>query len=676
MLQAKYLLVTAALLCGVCALLMSAVIQQTESALSDSERYDIAWSSATARQELSSLGRYLASYAAFEDPDDLQKVALFYEIVEGRIRHFQSGSIGAFMSASAERQARIAQLEDMITTIGSDLESLDDEASFRRAVERVEDALLVLDRIKNEAQVAIAEDAAALSAEIARKQSTLNILLGGLLASCLLLMIMLAKQNRLLKRASDAFERSGERFAHLARHDQLTGLPNRSAMKEALGQLATEPVRGERIGMLVIDLDGFKPINDTLGHLIGDELLVEAASRIREATADSKGSLVSRFGGDEFVVLLRRLVTQEQALECARDILAALRKPHEVRSHSLMVDACIGLAIGSLEGTEPVELLRHADIALNEAKRVGRGSITVFDNAMLEKQAERARVEQELTLALADHQIVPYYQPQVDLATGGIIGFEALARWHHPTRGVIAPASFIEVAEMSGQIVDLGRSMLEQACRDLSQLPVHIDLSVNVSAAQLFQDNFPDFVHDVLRRTGIVPGRLRLEITETALLSDATKAREAIGELRVLGVLISLDDFGTGYASLSYLREFGFDELKIDRSFLRAMQSDLKSLSLIQTILDLGRRLDVSVVPEGIETEEQAALLRSMGCRRGQGYLFGKPAPFDVTLGKFSSIEPGGRYLSDYAVKGAGGDICAGFPQGLAVGELAAGSLS
>ncbi len=233
---------------------------------------------------------------------------------------------------------------------------------------------------------------------------------------------------------------------------------------------------------------------------------------------------------------------------------------------------------------------------------------------------------------MAEQQIVPYFQPQLDLLTGDIVGVEALARWHHPTRGIVSPANFIPVAEMSGQILELGRSILHQACSALTCLPAAIDLSVNVSAAQLFQDDFPEYVSAVLLETELPPQRLRLEITETALLSDAGKARWAIEQLQSLGVSISLDDFGTGYASLSYLREFGFNELKIDRSFVANMQDDQRSRALVQTMIDLGARLNLMVVPEGIETKEQAALLREMGCERGQGYFLGRPVPLNTLL--------------------------------------------
>jgi diguanylate cyclase (GGDEF)-like protein len=445
-------------------------------------------------------------------------------------------------------------------------------------------------------------------------------------------MSILARQNQLIKRTSEAFERSSEQFAYLATHDPLTGLPNRAAMKETLNSKTSDLEMQAPIAMLVIDLDGFKPINDTLGHLVGDELLISTARRIEAATAHWEGSMVSRFGGDEFVVLLRNVPSEDQVRSCAEMTLNALRQPYEVMGHSMLVDASIGWAISKEGESTGTEVLRYADIALNEAKHLGRGSITEFNVQMLDGVAERAVIEQELTIALAEGQIVPHYQPQVDLITGEIIGVEALARWQHPVRGIVSPASFIPVAEMSGQIVDLGRSILQQACFDLSRLPTKIDLSVNVSAAQIFQDDFAEYVSKTLREANLSPSRLRLEITETALLSDANKARWAIEQLQSLGVSISLDDFGTGYASLSYLREFGFDELKIDRSFVADMQDDPKNLALVQTMIDLGARLNLVVVPEGIETKEQADLLRQMGCKRGQGYLFGRPVPLQILL--------------------------------------------
>jgi diguanylate cyclase (GGDEF)-like protein len=630
LLTAKYLLVAAAVLCAFSALLMWGIIKQTEAALSGSNRYDIAWSGANARQELSSLGRYLALYAAFKNSEDLEKVKLFQEIVEGRVQYLESGKIGTFMAASPERAARVKQFAGLVQLIGQHLVAVDQDDGITKALKAIDDALRVLDRIKNEAQVAIADGAANLSGEIARKQLLLNLLLGGLLASSLLLMSILARQNQLIKRTSEAFEQSSKQFAYLAKHDPLTGLPNRAAMKETLNSKTSDLEMSARIAMLVIDLDGFKPINDTLGHLVGDELLISTARRIEAIAASWEGSMVSRFGGDEFVVLLRKVRSENQVRSCAETILNALRQPYEVMGHSMLVDASIGWAMSGVGESTGTEVLRYADIALNEAKQLGRGSITEFNVQMLDGVAERAVIEQELTIALAQGQIVPHYQPQVDLITGEIIGVEALARWQHPLRGIVSPANFIPVAEMSGQIVDLGRSILQQACIDLSGLPTKIDLSVNVSAAQLFQDDFAEYVSKILREANLLPSRLRLEITETVLLSDANKARCAIEQLQSLGVSISLDDFGTGYASLSYLREFGFNELKIDRSFVADMKDDRKSRALVQTMIDLGARLNLVVVPEGIETKEQVALLREMGCRRGQGYLFGKPVPLQI----------------------------------------------
>jgi len=636
LLKVRYVLVAAALLFGFSALLLSGIIRQTEAAVASSGRYDIAWSGANARQELSTLGQHIGAYLAFKRPEDREKVDLFYTIVHGRLDYLRHGTFGEFMSGTRQRQQRLGELQAEIYDIGGLLPQLDDALAARRVLDKIEKAARVLDRIKNEAQAAAAGETTQLAADMAHKQTLLNILLAGLLGSCLLLLGTLARQNRLLGRASESSARKSREFAHLASHDALTGLPNRAALKNALSSVLDDAGSSERLGMLVIDLDGFKPINDTLGHMVGDELLISAARRIEAAVADGCDALVSRFGGDEFVVLLRKLEQDDDAQFHARAILAELRKPYEVNGHALIVDASIGVATASGEDALGAQLLHHADIALNEAKHRGKGTVALFTPAMLETLSRRAQIEQELTSALANGQIHPHYQVQVDLGTGRIVGLEALARWQHPRRGTVLPADFIAVAEMSGQIVELGRAMLEQACQDLRVLPEHMEISVNVSAAQLFQDDFAAFVERVLEETGLEAGRLTLEITETAMLSDAGKAKEAIAKLKALGVSMSLDDFGTGYSSLSYLRDFGFDELKIDHSFVKAMGTDLKSLSVVQAIIDLGKKLEVEVVPEGIETAQQAALLRALGCGRGQGYLFGRPEPIAVVMALIS----------------------------------------
>jgi diguanylate cyclase (GGDEF)-like protein len=423
----------------------------------------------------------------------------------------------------------------------------------------------------------------------------------------------------------------------LAFYDPLTHLPNRRLLVDRLEQAMAASARHGREGaLLFIDLDHFKTLNDTLGHDIGDLLLQQVAQRL--ASCVREGDTVARLGGDEFVVMLADLSEQAvdaatQAEAVARKILAALNQPYQLAAHDYRSTPSIGVALFSGHQAALEELLKQADIAMYQAKRAGRNTLRLFDPAMQQAITARAAMELDLRKALVESEFLLHYQPQVD-HKGQVIGAEALVRWHHPERGLVAPAEFIPLAEETGLILPLGHWVLETACRELhrwSLLPrmAALSLAVNVSARQFSQ---PDFVQEVMalvQKTGITPARLKLELTESLLLDNAEEIIAKMLALKAQGVSFSLDDFGTGYSSLSYLKRLPLDQLKIDRSFVRDVLIDPNDAAIARTIVALGQSLGLSVIAEGVETEAQRDFLAANGCLAYQGYLFGRPLPVD-----------------------------------------------
>jgi diguanylate cyclase (GGDEF)-like protein/PAS domain S-box-containing protein len=432
-----------------------------------------------------------------------------------------------------------------------------------------------------------------------------------------------------------------ERLAFQARHDPLTGLPNRWAFLEALqravrrlqSSLGGADPNAPGVAVLLFDLDRFKVVNDSLGHRLGDELLVEVARRVADACPP--GTLLARMGGDELVILAENLTSQAEAMAMARELRKTFRRPLNVEGHEVATTASVGIAFALESSQSADDLLRHADSAMYAAKELGRDRIEVFDETLRAKVRRQLQNEIELRQALDHGELVVHYQPEVEVPSGKVLAVEALVRWHHPHRGLLAAAEFIGLAEETGIIIEIGLWVLREACaqhvRWQDEFPDHqLLLRVNLSALQLGEPDLLPKVMRIIHETGIEPSCLCLEITETVVMADAEASLEVLQKLRGLGVELAIDDFGTGYSSLSYLKRLPVDVLKIDRSFVDGLGTDPDDTAIVQAIMVLASSLGLSVTAEGVETDVQLDELMRLGCRRVQGYLFGRPGPADA----------------------------------------------
>jgi diguanylate cyclase (GGDEF)-like protein len=413
---------------------------------------------------------------------------------------------------------------------------------------------------------------------------------------------------------------------HLAYHDALTGLPNRTMFQERIEQaLANAQARGSNVIVMCLDIDHFKNVNDSLGHPGGDALLKCMADRLRSCFRDT--DTVARLGGDEFGLILTDLNRSETVTMVAWRLMDLANQTFEYHGQQVVSGMSIGIASSLTDGSNADELLKKADLALYRAKAEGRGTFRFFQAEMDALAQARRALEIDLRQAVAKDQLELHYQPQVSAKDGEVVAFEALVRWRHPVRGLISPVEFIPLAEETGIIVRLGEWVLRQACVDALAWPVAIRVSVNVSPAQFKTRELPQLVARVLQDTGLPPQRLEIEITESLLLRDGEANLNALRALKNLGVRISMDDFGTGYSSLSNLRSFPFDKIKIDRSFVNDIEASPDAAAIVHAVLGLGHSLGMSTCAEGVETREQLAYLREEGCNELQGYFYSRPKP-------------------------------------------------
>jgi diguanylate cyclase (GGDEF)-like protein/PAS domain S-box-containing protein len=423
-----------------------------------------------------------------------------------------------------------------------------------------------------------------------------------------------------------------QRLSYLAHHDYLTELPNRLLLNDRLAQaMAAAHRQQQQLAVLFVDVDRFKHINDSLGHTIGDQLLLSVAGRLVASVRSS--DTVSRQGGDEFVILLSTIALAEDAAISANKILTALAMPHHVMEHDLQITVSMGIGIYPEDGTDAETLVKNADIAMLNAKDNGRNTYQFFKPDMNEHALERQALESGLRHALGRHEFMLHYQPKMNLHTEAITGVEALIRWRQPGRGVVLPEKFISIAERCGYIVPIGQWVLREACRqiqswldaDLAPLPI----AINISAVELRSKDFVKKVHAVLQETGLDPRYLEFELTETAIMQNPKSTIGVLHALKNLGVRLTLDDFGTGFSSLSYLKGFPIDALKIDKSFVRGLCTNAGDANIVSAVINMGKSFGLGVIAEGVETREQFLRLQAQQCAEGQGYFFQRPVAPD-----------------------------------------------
>jgi diguanylate cyclase (GGDEF)-like protein/PAS domain S-box-containing protein len=413
---------------------------------------------------------------------------------------------------------------------------------------------------------------------------------------------------------------------HMARHDALTNLPNRTLFREQLEHALHRVTRNEQVAVHCLDLDHFKDVNDSLGHPIGDGLLNEVAHRLRECVRD--GDTVARLGGDEFAIVQAGGELQASDVSSlASRLVEVVSAPYDIQGHQVVVGTSIGVSVAPDDGSDPDQLLKNADMALYRAKADGRGTFRFFEAGMDARAQARRILELDMRAALLRGEFEVYYQPIHDLKSDQIICFEALVRWNHPLRGMTPPTAFIPLAEETGLIVPIGNWVLRKACADAAGWSQDVGVAVNLSPAQFKNRNLVPSIAAALAESGLAAHRLELEITESVLLQDSEATLATLHKLRDFGIRISMDDFGTGYSSLSYLRSFPFDKIKIDQSFVHELASRGDSMAIVRAVTGLGRSLGISTTAEGVETTEQLALLRTEGCTEVQGYLFSAPRP-------------------------------------------------
>ena len=436
--------------------------------------------------------------------------------------------------------------------------------------------------------------------------------------------------------------RQEDEITHLARHDPLTSLANRVLFREQLQQALQRLGRGQGFAVLCLDLDHFKSVNDTLGHPVGDALLKQVSERLTRCVRH--GDLVARLGGDEFAIIQANARDPDQTETLAERIVETIGKPYQIDGHRVDIGASIGMTLAPRDGHDADQLMKNADLALYRTKSDGRNGFSFFKPEMNNQIQVRRTLEVDLRKALEQEELELYYQPIVSLQTQAITGFEALMRWQHPVRGTIPPSEFIAVAEEMGLIGEIGAWALQQACSQAARWPVPVKVAINLSPLQI-RRNLIETVLQALASSGLPPERLELEITESVLLQDSQNTLSVLHQLRQLGVGVCMDDFGTGYCSLSYLRSFPFDKIKIDRAFISGIEHTDESRAIVETVVSLGNKLGMTTVAEGIETFEQLKVVRECGCGEAQGYVF-SPA---IAADKVARLLLDGWEKSQYA---------------------------
>ncbi len=598
------------------------------ASISRAARFETTFNASNGKIDVARLKVAFALWKVDRSAARRRELSTAFAVVAGWSADLQRGAFGELARSDAKMAAEAAAV---MATVGM-LQPLLAAPDTPGAAEGADALLTALDEPVAglvSGSLAHSVDRSRVDAEVMHQQQDEQLALEiGLLVSAFCLIGVLLWQKREVQRMHGQQIAATRRFEFLAAHDSLTGLRNRAAFSERIEQAFTRRAReGGEVALLTLDVDRFKTINDALGHAAGDQLLTSIADRLRRLSGESDDVTAARLGGDEFGLLVEGAEAADRAWRLAQATLEAMQRPHCIGELSIASNASIGLAHAPSHGDTPNAIVRGSDIALNRANSGGRGVISVFDTAKDRDVIGRRALESNLRRALELDEFEPYYQPQVDLATGRIVAVEALIRWNRRGK-LFLPRQIIPLAEESGLIVAIDRRMLELVCADALRLPRWLQISINLSAAHFLCDDIVPSIAGVLERSGVDPRRIALEITESIMLTSEARTHDVLAQLRSLGAAIALDDFGSGLSSLAYLRRFPFDKLKVDKAFVDDVDASVESFEILRAIVALGGSLGMSVVVEGIERRTQAERARAAGCGLGQGYLFARPMPF------------------------------------------------
>lgn len=610
----------------VAAIYISTLVFERQHALRRISRYNPTWQASQTLFEFMRLQQRLTDYKASGGELDKDELALRYEIFAGATQQLTQGSFLAIIQRNPQLEATVRNLNSVVATLQPLIKNVEKQSAVQEAL----DAIRPLQSSLTQLLSITYNDGAALTSDDEKELTRLHWVFSGFAGSLILfglvLIALLARHNILLGRTHRKMGSLAAALAHLAHHDPLTGLANRVLFRERLEQTLERARRdGTTVAVLYLDLDLFKNVNDALGHETGDQLLKIVAVRLRGCLGDR--GIIARLGGDEFAILSAPIKVSHECAAIASRIVREVKAPYDIDGHEIIIGTSVGIALTDSGNSSADQLLKQADMALYRAKADGRGTSRFFEPEMdLQLQARRA-LEADLRRALANSEFELFFQPQVNIATNEISGFEALLRWHHPERGIISPADFIPVAEDIGLIMPLGDWIIEKACMAAAAWPRDMKVAVNLSSVQFRNKALVQGVSKALKRAGLAARRLELELTESALFQENETTLNTLHQLRDLGVRIALDDFGTGYSSLSYLRSFPFDKIKIDQSFVQELSTRADCKVIVQSIVSLGAGLGMSIIAEGVETEDQFLQIRAVGCTEVQGYYFDRPRP-------------------------------------------------
>ncbi|AQS64736.1 putative signaling protein [Rhizobium rhizogenes] len=613
------------------------VIAERQTALQKFARYNDSWAVSQTVAEYLRLQNKLAVFALSPGKIDRDELQLRLDIMLSRLELLKQGNLGAFINEKQQWRDIVNRLDAILARLEQQMDNLQpaDIPDLLSSMSALDAPMTTL------ASSSVAYDVNLIDTaheDVRKLHIVYTALAGGLILCGIALVILLLRQNDLLNRAQKSMrgltddlraatlelQAKNVRLEHDAYHDALTGLPNRALFRQELIERLRRSFGGTgTTAILLLDLDGFKDVNDTLGHDAGDALLQAVAQRLSAIGGDY--DMVCRLGGDEFAVVSDDL-NEDAARRLASKLIDQISRTYQLGEQEVKIGTCIGIAI-SHGAVDADELFKRADLALYEAKAIGPGRASVFKVRMQKQLTEKKSFEADLQTALQNDEMEVYYQPQVATQTRKLCGFEALLRWKHPLRGDVPPSVFIPVAERTGLIHSLGKWVMETACREAMGWDEDMKVAVNLSPVQFHSANLIQNVMGALEKSGLEPSRLELEITESILLNKSDQTINTLTRLKDVGIKIAMDDFGTGYSSLANLRGVPFDKIKIDRSFLRDITSDRDALAIVEFVVGVGRSLRMTTIAEGIETEEQYECVRRLGCDQVQGYLISRPLP-------------------------------------------------